>query len=99
MRNKKNAYSHRSAHIAFRTLKMYSFYEFGLVQNNSGVCPSYGAKSRTNRILWLALNVVKYYIVRLKVIAKVVASTTSASEERKQSQIGETGKGNIRLST
>ena len=47
--------------------------------------PLYNAKSRMNRILRLALNVVQYYSVRLKVIENVAAATTiAASEERKQ---------------
>jgi hypothetical protein len=58
--------------------------------------PLYVGKSGINHILWLALNVVQYYIVGLKVITNVAAATTiAASEERKQCQIGETGKRNI----
>jgi hypothetical protein len=44
----------------------------------------------------LALNVVQYYNVRLKVIGNVASATTiAASEERKECQIGETGERNI----
>jgi len=58
--------------------------------------PLYGGKNRTNRILWLALNVVQYCSVRLKGIADGAASTAiAASEERKQREIGESGEGNI----
>jgi len=40
--------------------------------------------------------VVQYYNVRLKVIANVATATTIAAlEERKQCQLGETGKRNI----
>jgi len=44
----------------------------------------YNEKSRINRILGLALNVVQYYNVRLKVIANIAAATFAGSEERKQ---------------
>ena len=58
--------------------------------------PLYGGKSRTNRILWLALNVVQYCSVRLKVIADGAAATAiAASERRKQHEIGESGEGNV----
>ena len=70
-----------------------SVHEVGLVQNNSGSFPLYDDKSRLNRILRLALNVVQYYSVRLKVIANVAAATTiAASEERKQLEIGKLGR-------
>ena len=58
--------------------------------------PLHDAKSRKNRILRLASNVVQYYSARLKVRANMATATTIAgSEERKQCQIGETGEGNI----
>ena len=51
--------------------------------------PLYGGKSRIKRILRLALNVVQYCSVRLKVIADGVAATAiAASEERKHCEIG-----------
>ena len=51
--------------------------------------PLYGRKSRINRILRLALNVVQYCIVRLKVIADGAAATAiGASEGRKQWKVG-----------
>jgi hypothetical protein len=47
--------------------------------------PLYDGKSRINRILRLAKNVIQYYNVRLKVMPNVAAATTTAvSEERKQ---------------
>jgi len=58
--------------------------------------PLYGGKSIINRILRLALNVVQYCSVKLKVIADGAAATAiEASERRKQCEIGESGKGNI----
>jgi hypothetical protein len=49
------------------------------------VFPLYGGKSRINCTLRLALNVVQYCCVRLKVIADGAAATAiAASEERKQ---------------
>jgi hypothetical protein len=56
----------------------------------------YYAKSTINLLLLSALNVVQYYNVRLTVIANVATATTiAASDERKQCQIGGTGKRNI----
>ena len=58
--------------------------------------PLYGGKSRLNRILRLALNVVQYCSVRLKGMADGAAATAiAASEERKQCEIGESGEGNV----
>jgi hypothetical protein len=63
----------------------------GLGQNNSMSFHLYDAKSTINRILRLALNVVQYYNVRLRVIANVTtAITIAASEERKNCQIRKT---------
>jgi len=56
----------------------------------------YGGKSRINHILGLALNVVQYCSVRLKVIADGAATTAiAASERRKQCERGESGEGNV----
>ena len=58
------------------------------------VFPLYGGKSRIKSIL--ALNVVQYCSVRLKVIADGAAATAiAASEGRKQCEIGESGEGNV----
>jgi len=68
----------------------------GKAKINQGGFPLYDGKSRINRTLRLALNLVQYYNVRLEVIANVAAATTiAASEERKQCRIEETRKRNI----
>ena len=57
----------------------------GEAKINQQYFPLQVERSSINRILCLALNVVQYYNVRLKVIANVAAATTIvASEESKQ---------------